>query len=377
MLDARDWKLDLEARRLILENFLASIAQHQYSYSPLLTSTPQSITFKLEDFIFDMGFLKSKKILGLIIGIVLIFILVPLVLMFVVNPTKQKTTGNVTEKAQTKILTANTELATFNGAPIYVNDLDTLALEQYQTNDAKTLNAVSLDNLLNTYVERKILDKQNLGDVSIEAAKIVKTTGISATQAKYQALREKFTTTAPKSWSFYSIDFWIPPTNADGSFFGGTYPSEQKQTNADRKKLVSDVNGALIFAQAEMKKGTSLFNIATQINKNYPTLSDILAVNEAKFNTSAAASPWNSPTIFYYDKTNAVSDPFSKTVYAMTENSPVTKVLNDNNSGGHVIKIVKINNPNGILGNYSDWLKNQESGLKIINTAILKLESTR
>jgi len=40
-------------------------------------------------------------------------------------------------------------------------------------------------------------------------------------------------------------------------------------------------------------------------------------------------------------------------------------VLNNGNMGGSVIKVVKINNPNGMLDNYHDWLKSQESGLKL------------
>jgi hypothetical protein len=42
--------------------------------------------------------------------------------------------------------------------------------------------------------------------------------------------------------------------------------------------------------------------------------------------------------------------------------------------GGHVIKIVKINNPNGILDNYQNWLKNQESSLIITNNALKNIK---
>jgi hypothetical protein len=323
-----------------------------------------------------LNHLKSKKFLGLVIFIVFLFILIPLVLIFVVNPLKQKSAGSSTQKIQTAKFAANTELATFNGTPILVSNLNALALEQYGTSNAKTLNAVSLDNLLNTYVERKILDKQNLGDVSVEAAKIQKTTGISANQAKYNALREKFTATAPKSWSIYSINFWLTPTKADGSFINGASKDNTGQTNQDRKKLVTDINSALAFAETQMQKGISVFNVATQIVKNYPSIANLLGVNGFRFNGSTTASSWSTPVAYYYDKTNA-TDPFYKTLYAFTQNSPATKVLNNDNMGGSVIKIVKISNPNGMLDNYNNWLKNQESGLKITNEAINKLENTR
>jgi hypothetical protein len=323
-----------------------------------------------------LNHLKSKKFLAAIILIVFLIILVPLVIIFIAHPIKQKMAGSAAEKTQTAKFASTTELATFNGAPIYASDLNALALEQYQTADAKTLNAVSIDNLLNTYVERKILDKQNLGDVSAQIAQLEKTSSINANQAKYQALRDKFTATTPKSWSAYTIDFWLSPTNADGSLTDGAKPNDPNQTNADRLKLVTDVNSALTYSQNEMQKGTSVFNIATQISKDYPSLSAILAINGIIFNNSTDASPWSSPAVNYFDKRFA-DNPVYKTLYAMTENSPVTKVLNNGNMGGSVIKVVKINNPNGMLDNYHDWLKSQESGLKITNDAILKVESAR
>jgi hypothetical protein len=42
--------------------------------------------------------------------------------------------------------------------------------------------------------------------------------------------------------------------------------------------------------------------------------------------------------------------------------------------GGHAIKIVKVNNPNGILDNYQNWLKDQKSGLIIINSALKNIK---
>jgi hypothetical protein len=61
----------------------------------------------------------------------------------------------------------------------------------------------------------------------------------------------------------------------------------------------------------------------------------------------------------------------------MTDTSPVTKVLNEGSMGGSVIKIVKINNPNGILDSYQNWLKTQESQLVIVNDAIKNVRSTK
>jgi hypothetical protein len=76
---------------------------------------------------------------------------------------------------------------------------------------------------------------------------------------------------------------------------------------------------------------------------------------------------------YYYNKNN-LDNPFYKTLYTITATSPVTKVLNDGNMGGHVIKIVKINNPNGILDNYQNWLKNQESSFVITNNALKNIK---
>jgi hypothetical protein len=324
-----------------------------------------------------LNHLKSKKFLAAIILIVFLIILVPLVIIFIVHPVKQKQTAkNAAQKTQVVKFTSTTELATFNGSPIYVSDLTALALEQYGTNNAKNLNPTNIDNLLNIYVERKILDKQNLGDISVQAAQIEKTSGINAVQAKYEALKDKFTATSPKSWNAYSIGFWLPPTNADGSLTKDAAPADPSQTNADRLKLLADVNSALNFSQAQMQKGTSVFNIASQITKNYPTLSALLGINGLIFANSTDASLWNNPAVYYYNKTNA-NDPFYKILYAMTNTSPATKVLNNDNMGGSVIEIVKVNNPNGILDNYQDWLKNQESSLKFTNDTILKLENAR
>jgi hypothetical protein len=310
------------------------------------------------------GLLKSKNVLGLIILLVLLFILVPLVLIFVVHPIKQTPTGNVNGKAQTPTLAANTELATFNGTPIYVSDLNSLALEQYRTNEAKSLNAVSINSLLNTYVERKILDKQNLGDVSSQIAQVEKTTGLTGNLAKYEAMREKFTATATKNWSVYSIDFWLPPVE------------DLKQASPERQQQSTDVNNALDFAKTALQQGTSVFNVAKQIEQKYPSLVSSLGVNTTQFRNSTNPSDWTKPAVYYYDKTNA-DQPRYKTLYAMTDTSPVTKILNEGSMGGSVIKIVKVNNPNGILDSYDNWLKSQESELIIVNDAIKNVRSAK
>jgi hypothetical protein len=85
------------------------------------------------------------------------------------------------------------------------------------------------------------------------------------------------------------------------------------------------------------------------------------------FYNSTDPSAWSKPAALYYNKN------IPEAYYTMTENSPVTKVLNENNMGGSVIKIVKVNNPNGMLDNYDDWLMTQESSFKITNDAIKKL----
>jgi hypothetical protein len=309
-----------------------------------------------------LGFLHSKKFWGLIILLVLLFILVPLVLVFVAHPVKQNPTGNVNGKAQTLTLTANTELATFNGAPIYVSDLNTLALEQYRTSGAKNLTLNDLSILLNVYVERKIMDKQNLGDVSAQITQVEKTTGLTGNLAKYEAMREKFIATVMKSWSVYSIDFWLTPVE------------DLKQANPQRQQQSADVNNALDFAKTQLQTGASVYNVATQIVKNYPSVAQSLAVNSLTFNSPTNNNAnWNNPMVYYYNKSN-IDNPFYKTLYTMTDISPVTKVLNDGNMGGHVIKIVKINNPNGILDNYQNWLKNQESSLIITNNALKNIK---
>jgi hypothetical protein len=309
-----------------------------------------------------LGFLHSKKFWGLIILLVLLFILVPLVLVFVAHPVKQNPTGNVNGKAQTLTPTANTELATFNGAPIKVNDLNSLAKEQYGTSEAKNLTPNNLNILLNIYVERKILDSQNLGDVSTQIAQVEKTTGLTGNLAKYEAIREKFTATGIKSWIIYSIDFWLPPVE------------DLSQASPERQQQSTDVNNALDFAKTALQQGIPVFNIATQIVKKYPSIAQILAVNSLTFNnpTNNKAN-WNNPVAYYYNKNN-LDNPFYKTLYTITATSPVTKVLNDGNMGGHVIKIVKINNPNGILDNYQNWLKNQESSFVITNNALKNIK---
>jgi len=312
-----------------------------------------------------LGFLHSKKFLGLIIVLVLLFVLIPLVLIFIAHPANLKqAVQNVAQKAQTTTLTANTELATFNGTPILVSDLNSLALEQYGISDASKLTPNDLNILLNVYVERKILDKQDVGDVNAQIAQVEKTTGLTGNAAKYEAIKEKFTTTTVKNWNVYIIGFWL------------SQEDDLSQASAVRQQQSTDVDKALDFAKTEMQKGTSVYNVATQISENYPSLAKIIGVNSVIFNNSASASTWNTPATYYYDKTNA-DDPFYKTLYAMTESNPVTKVLNNGNMGGNVIKVVKVNNPNGILDNYQNWLKTQKSNLVITNTALKTISNTK
>lgn len=311
--------------------------------------------------------MRSKKFLGLVILFVVLLVIVPITIILVVySPVNQtQKNQNSTQKTQTSAaFEANTKLADFNGSSLYVKDLDALALEQYKASEAKSLTPNDLNILLNIYLERKILDNQSLGDVSSQTAQVEKTTGLTGNAAKYEALREKFTTTAVKNWNAYTIGFWL------------TQEDDLSQASATRQQLSSDVNKALDFAKTEMQKGTSVYNIATQIGQKYPSLAAILGVNTLKFDNSTSPSTWNTPAIYYYDKTN-VNDPFYKTLYAMTESSPVTKVLNNGNMGGNVIKIVKVNNPNGILDSYQNWLKNQESSLVITNDAIQKIRNAK
>ncbi len=312
-----------------------------------------------------LGFLHSKKFLGLVILLVLLFVLIPLVLIFIVSPIKQKQAiQSGMQKTQTTTFTANTELATFNSTPILVSDLNALALEQYRISDASKLTPNDLNILLNVYVERKILDSQNLGDVSAQTAQIEKTTGLTGNLAKYEALREKFTATATKNWSAYSIDFWLPPVE------------DLKQASPERQQESADVNNALDFAKTALQQETSVFNVAKQIEQKYPSLVSSLGVNTTQFRNSTNPSDWTKPAVYYYDKTNADQQRY-KTLYAMTDTSPVTKILNEGSMGGSVIKIVKVNNPNGILDSYGNWLKSQESQLIIVSDAIKKVRNTK
>lgn len=303
-----------------------------------------------------------KKVLLIVIILLLILVTGVVSAYFILNKPKQKQA--IQNGMQTTVFESNTKLADFNGSPIFVSDLNSLALEQYKTSDAKGLSPNDLNILLNIYVERKILDNQNLGDVSSQSAQVEKTTGLTGNAAKYEALRGKFTTTAVKNWNAYTIGFWL------------TQEDDLSQASAERQQLSSDVNKALDFAKTEMQKGTSVFNVATQINQSYPSLAALLGVNTLRFDNSTTPSTWDTPAIYYYDKANA-DDPFYKTLYAMTESSPVTKVLNNGNMGGSSIKIVKVNNPNGILDSYQNWLNSQESSLVITNDAIKKIRNTK
>jgi hypothetical protein len=313
-----------------------------------------------------VGFLRSKKFLSLVVLFVLLLIIIPISFILVTHsPIKQALETNSklsTQKTQTSVFAPNTELATFNGIPIYVSDLNALAQEQYQTAEAKTLTAKDLNILLNVYVERKILDSQNLGDVSAQIAQITKTTGLTGNQAKYEALKEKFAATQTKSWSIYTVDFWLPPV------------FDLNTADAPRKQLNVDVNNALDYAKTQLQNGASVFNIATQITKNYPSIANILAINSLMFNNKNNSNAnWNTPAVYSYDKNNT-DVPFYKTIYATTKDSLITKVLNDGNMGGHVIKVVKVNNPNGILDTYENWLKNQESNLIITNNVLKNIK---
>src|ERR1035437_3649756 len=104
-----------------------------------------------------LGFLRSKKILGLGIFFVLLFGLT--ITVYQVRQ-RQQIHSNAAE-TQTNVFLPDTKLADFNGTPILVSDLDALTAEQYGTSQAETLTADQLDTLLNIYVERKILDSQN------------------------------------------------------------------------------------------------------------------------------------------------------------------------------------------------------------------------
>lgn len=326
--------------------------------------------------------MKYKKLLWSGIFLILLVAVVFLALFIAGLPFKQSQQSQNIQKTQSAAFESTTQLGYFINRtppyPIYVSDLNPLAEEQYNTSEAKNLNPVSIDQLLNIYIERKILDKQNVGDVSAQITQIEKTTGVNLDQAKYQALRDAFINAHFKSWSIYSIDFWIPPTNADGSLTknASQVQANPKQTNKDRQKLLADVNNALNFAKNEMQKGTSIFSIATQITKDFPVLADILAVNGIIFKNSTNASLWDNPTAVYFDK-NYIESPHYKAIYSMTEKNAVTEALNDDNMGGSTIKLVSVDNPSGVLDNYANWLKNQKSIFSFTNDTIKQLENTK
>src|ERR1035437_4240135 len=114
-----------------------------------------------------LAYLKSRKVLAIIIIFVVVIVLVPLAFIFITHSPKLSV-QNVMPKTKTAVFAPTDKLADFNGTPIYVSDLNALALEQYQTAEAKNLTPNDLSILLKVYVERKILDKQNLGNVSAE-----------------------------------------------------------------------------------------------------------------------------------------------------------------------------------------------------------------
>lgn len=281
-----------------------------------------------------------------ITGIGLFMFLVLLVPLTVFLVRQQQTTGSSA---------AEIPIATYNGVSIFKSDLSNLAAESY-SKSPENLNAAQLKSLLNTYVEQKILDSQNLGDISKELA-TAQSQGFIGSSAKYEALKQKLIETRFKSWKLYSIDFWLPQQD------------DLSKADSKRQQESADVKGALDFAKAQMEKGVSVYDIAGQIKQKFSSIYNILGVNSYQFKDSSDPSAWDTPTTYYYAKDNKDTT-FYKTLYGMNEQSPVTEILSEANMGGSVIKIVKVNNPDGITDNYEDWLSSQESSFVITDSAL-------
>lgn len=262
-----------------------------------------------------------------------------------------------------------TLIATIDNQPVYLTDIQKVALEQYQPD------AVDEDALRISYdilTERLILDKAAKDlNIDVSAQEINealsrstqpgdKILPIQRTNTRYQLLKNKILRREVESREAYSIGFYI-----------ASYDEQQGDDVTDDERTLfeqqrEDGAKALVEMDQRLKEGEIPLTLARDIYNKYPSLQSILAVNGYILKSTANETLMATPKLYDYEQEN-VGQPFFDAIYTMKLNE-IKAVNEDNGSGGYVIYMKTINHAN--IRTYQDWLAQKKKELVKQNVSL-------
>jgi len=285
-----------------------------------------------------------------IITIVLLLVIIPLL----ISALSQKKKGPPKPE--------NTIIATIEGKPVFLTDIQKVALEQYQPNaiDREVLR-ISYDILTERLILDKVAKDLNLNITDEEIIEALNRKGIPRNEitqlikkdTKYELLKNKVLKQEVESRQAYSIGFYI-----------ASYDEQQGSDVTDKERTLfeqqrEDGKKALLEIQTRLQEGEIPLTLAKSIYRKYPSLQSVLAVNGYILQTTTDESLFNSPKIYTYEQEN-VGQPFFDAIYTMKLNQ-IIAVNEDDGSGGYVIQMVGINHSN--VHNYDQWLSEKKKDL--------------
>jgi hypothetical protein len=255
-----------------------------------------------------------------------------------------------------------TIIATIENQPVYLTDIQKVALEQYQPNaiDREVLR-ISYDII----TERLILDKVakdlnlNVSDQEVTEALNRKgtpkdeITSLLKKDTRYDLLKNKILKQEVESREAYSIGFYI-----------ASYDEQQGEDVSEVEKALfeqqrEDGKKALVEIDRRLKEGEIPLTLAKDIYNKYPSLQPILALNGYILQTTTDESFMSVPKLYTYEKEN-VGQPFFDAIYTMKINQ-ITAINEDDGSGGYVIMMIGVNHAS--IHNYTDWLAQKKKDL--------------
>ena len=292
----------------------------------------------------------------------LALIAIPLTVYMVMQRQQSTTKAAVVETAEV--------VAVIDGKNITKEQARKVAQEQ---NDPKGIGTEALKEAVDEIGERKALDKlATENNIKVSSEEIVnqeRLNGGSNQDAKYAVIREKITKEKVKNWEVESVRFWIPadePTDVNGTIVYKTptnlTPDEQKT----RLKQLGDTPKFLTEAEKLMKTSEALA-VTESLAKKYPSLSNILTVNNSLF----SEYDLNNPLVYeykkpvFYTEDELTTDLYGNDIRLMKTIGEVKQVRSEHNGGGAVFKLISYNDSQ--FNSYEDLLNAEITKLKVNN----------
>ncbi len=305
-------------------------------------------------------FFKKKPF---IIGMVVVLIFIAILVFLTLN-----------KKPAIKNANQDVLLETVAGRKIYKSTVEKAAESQYSKS---TVNNDVLKGVLNSLTEQTILDytSATLG-INVEAtesalrarsyigsATKTQIPNTLLTKARYDILKEKFTTKFVNSRTAFVVSFWTASDiYAQHEHFDATQSALAKKQQVEGKIALPEIADLI-------KKGNTPIAAAAVItnNSSFVDLKKIIAVNGYILGKTNNTYVFIVPKVYTSSDKKSLEPYFYDTLFAMKPGD-LKSIINTDGSTGYVIKMVAATDSQ--FSTYDEWLADQVKKLVVISNPL-------